>query len=117
MRKRRDLGQPSDIAFLLIIFFLLLAGITATQSFDLSLLNTTNTQDLAEKNITITMNKDGALILAGQPLQRSELLRTLHSKTHLKLIIAEATQWQNVVDLLAVLETHPVASLSLEVSE
>ncbi len=37
MRKRKELGQSSDIAFLLIIFFLLLSGVTASHSLDLQI--------------------------------------------------------------------------------
>lgn len=116
MRKRRDLGQPSDIAFLLIIFFLLLAGITATQSLDLTLLQTSKSQNLTEQTLTITVNADGSLSSGDQTLLKADFIASLHTKTHLNLSIEASTEWQLVVDLLSILEQHPVASLSLEVA-
>ncbi|HKM08280.1 MAG TPA: biopolymer transporter ExbD, partial [Sphaerochaeta sp.] len=64
MRKRRDLGQPSDIAFLLIIFFLLLAGINTTQSIAL---NTNSSKASLEDTVVLQalLTHEGRLLLEG----------------------------------------------------
>lgn len=115
MRKRKELGQSSDIAFLLIIFFLLLSGVTASHSLDLQIPKTSVLVGDAEETIAITLKQDGSIIYHERILQTSELPSVLNQKPHLTLAIESKTDWQTVVSLLSMLEQYPLGSLSLEV--
>lgn len=115
MRKRRELGQSSDIAFLLIIFFLLLAGVTASHTLDLQIPRTSILVGEAEEIIAITLKQDGSIIYQERILQTSELPSVLNQKPHLTLSIESKTDWQTVVSLLSTLQQYPLSSLSLEV--
>ncbi len=116
MRKRRDLGQPSDIAFLLIIFFLLLAGINTTQSIALH----TNTSDTSQTDTTVLqalLTQQGTILLEDQSHTPLEFARMLTPTTTLHLRVEAETSWQQVVDLLSLTEQRQIASLSLTLAE
>ena len=112
MRKRRDLGQPSDIAFLLIIFFLLLAGINTTQSIALHI---STSKEAKEDTVALQalLTQQGALLLDDQAYTPLEFARTLTPNTILHLQIEAETSWQQVVDLLSLTEQRQIAGLSL----
>ena len=112
MRKRRDLGQPSDIAFLLIIFFLLLAGITTTQSIAL---NTSTSKVIKEDTIALQalLTQQGIILLENQAYTPFEFAIQLTPNTTLHLQVEAETSWQQVVDLLSLTEQRQIAGLSL----
>ena len=116
MRKRRDLGQPSDIAFLLIIFFLLLAGINTTQSIALH----TNTSDTSQTDTVVLqalLTQQGVLLLEDQIYTPLEFANMLTPNTTLHLRVEAETSWQQVVDLLSLTEQRMIAALSLTMAE
>jgi len=116
MRKRRDLGQPSDIAFLLIIFFLLLAGINTTQSLALH----TNTSDASQTDPAVLqalLTQQGTILLEDQSYTPLEFARRLTPNTTLHLRVEAETSWQQVVDLLSLTEQRQLAGLSLTMDE
>jgi len=116
MRKRRDLGQPSDIAFLLIIFFLLLAGITTTQSIALH----TNTSKEAQQDRVVLqalLTQQGSILLEDQAYTPFEFAIQLTPNTTLHLQVEEETSWQQVVDLLSLTEQRQIAGLSLTMAD
>ena len=110
MRKRRDLGQPSDIAFLLIIFFLLLAGINTTQA--LALRTGTESQK-KEVPLRALLTQEGTILLDDQFYSPFEFALKLNPNTTLHLQVEEETSWQQVVDLLSLTEQRQIAGLSL----
>ncbi len=112
MRKRRDLGQPSDIAFLLIIFFLLLAGINTTQS--IALHSAANNEKQTDSSVLhALLTQQGTIVVENQPYTPLEFARELNSNTTLHLQVEEQTSWQQVVDLLSLTEQRQIAGLSL----
>lgn len=116
MRKRRDLGQPSDIAFLLIIFFLLLAGINTTQSIALH----TNTSKEAQQDRVVLqalLTQQGTILLEDQSYSPFEFALKLNPSTTLHLSVEEETSWQQVVDLLALTKQKQIKGLSLTLAE
>lgn len=115
MRKRKELGQSSDIAFLLIIFFLLLSGVAASHSLDLNISRSAILVGEAQEHLELTLKQDGILLFQERALSNSELTPFLNQKPHLTLTIESKTDWQTVVSLLSILEQYPLSSLSLEV--
>ena len=114
MRKRREIGQSSDIAFLLIIFFLLLAGIATTHSISIELPEDNTAHIIDNASQTLKLLKDGSTILDEQVISRTALPTHLNANTHLLIEIEEETIWQEVVSLLALIEQLGVESLNLE---
>lgn len=115
MRKRRELGQSSDIAFLLIIFFLLLSGVTASHSLDLNTSNSSILVGEAQEHLELTLKQDETVLFQDRVLNNAELTPFLNQKPHLTLSIEAKTDWQTVVSFLSLLEQYPLSSLSLEV--
>lgn len=114
MRKRRDLGQPSDIAFLLIIFFLLLAGINTSQSIALRLGTESQKQEVP---LHALLTQQGTILLDDQFYSPFEFALKLVPNTTLHLQVEEATSWQQVVDLLSLTEQRQIAGLSLTLAD
>ena len=116
MRKRRDLGQPSDIAFLLIIFFLLLAGINTTQSIAL---HTSTSKEALQDTVVLQalLTQQGSILLENQRYTPFEFAIQLTPNTTLHLQVEEETSWQQVVDLLSLTEQRQIAGLSLTMSK
>lgn len=115
MRKRKELGQSSDIAFLLIIFFLLLSGVAASHSLDLNVSRSAILVGEAQEHIALTLKHDGTLLFQDRVLQNAELTPFLNQEPHLSLAIEAETDWQTVVSLLSMLKQYPLSSLSLQV--
>ena len=115
MRNKRNLGLSSDIAFLLIIFFLLLAGISTSQSFTINLEQETKkgTETLIHKNLKLL--EDGSLFLDEKAISYAHLAKAISEETHVSLYIKENTPYQIVVQLLSSLEGANPGSLVLEV--
>lgn len=116
MRKRRDLGQPSDIAFLLIIFFLLLAGINTSQSIAL---HTSTSKESLQDTVTLQalLTEQGTLLLDDQFYTPLEFAMKLTPNTTLHLQVEADTSWQQVVDLLSLTEQRQIVGLSLTMSK
>jgi len=116
MRKRRDLGQPSDIAFLLIIFFLLLAGITTTQSIAL---HTSTSKEIQKDTVVVQalLSQQGAIQIEGESYAPFEFAARLTPNTTLHLQVQAETSWQQVVDILSLTEQRHIAGLSLSMAE
>ncbi|NCC64784.1 MAG: hypothetical protein EOM15_09025 [Spirochaetia bacterium] len=115
MRNRKSPGLSSDIAFLLIIFFLLLAGISTSQSLTVNLEKETKngTDTLITK--TLELLEDGSLFLDEKAITYADLAKAIAEDTHVSLYIKENTPYQIVVQLLSSLEVANPGSLVLEV--
>ena len=115
-KKRRDLGQTSDIAFLLIIFFLLLSGISSSHTLSLELPSHTSTSTTTEEATlqTLTLTRNGALSLNKQTTSLSQLPTLVTHTTDLILEVEDETTWQEVVSTLAAIQQLQPVSLELE---
>ncbi len=116
MRKRTDLGQPSDIAFLLIIFFLLLAGINTTQSIALHTKATTAPQT-GSVVVQALLTREGTVVLENETHTPFSFAQKLTNGTNLYLQVEAETSWQQVVDLLSLTEQRRIAGLSLTLAD
>lgn len=110
-RRRKELAQPSDIAFLLIIFFLLLVGVDTTRSIDAEMGKGAAQR---KETITVTIYDDGSLSQNADRISPSELGTHLTELTSLHLCIEPETSWQHVVDILSLAEQHGVGAISME---
>ncbi len=117
MRKRRDVGQPSDIAFLLIIFFVLMAGVTISHGFEIDLLSASGHTPKMSENVQLVLMGDGTILHDGRIVQADGLSFLMTSESTIHVLIEENTPWQLVVDLFSKIERHAVSSLSLELLE
>jgi len=115
MRKRPDLAQSSDIAFLLILFFLILAtlGQAKVLTLDLPEHEMVPSSHYTE-TLTVTLHHDGRTTTDTNELTHKDLIGLLSQKPHLLLSIEEETPWQEVVTLLSLLEQYPPKSLQME---
>ncbi len=114
MRKRKELAQPSDIAFLLIIFFLLLAGIGASRAIPFKVESSTGGEDTTKKTLSVTLREDGSVTTSTGVQEIEQLAAELDSATRLTLLVEGQTRWQQVVHTLSLLSQSPVASMTLE---
>lgn len=113
MRKKyRTLGEPSDIAFLLIIFFLLMVGVS--DEHVLTLFRESEVAPSEKIPLVIEVQSDGSLIKEGKVISKEQLRKEALNYSELHLHISETCRWQEVVTLLAEVEELSIG-LSLEV--
>lgn len=111
-RKQHAVGQPGDIAFLLIIFFLVLIGLQGARSIELS----GGGQSMAEGlgTLSIILLADGTIVQGESSIPIDELSRTIAHYDSLHLQVAGEALWQDVVTVLSIADEHRTA-VSLEV--
>jgi len=111
-RKQHAVGQPGDIAFLLIIFFLVLIGLQGARSIELSV----GGQSVAEGlgTLSIILQADGTIVQGESSIPLDELSRTITHYDTLHLRVAREAVWQDVVTVLAIADEHRT-TVSLEV--
>lgn len=112
-RRKQELAQPSDIAFLLIIFFLLLAGIEVSRSLDLQGGNEIHAQI---HPIILTIHSNGELTSGHTATSLAELEGLLDGGTSLSVFVEGETLWQDVVDVLSVAQRQQVSSIKVEMT-
>lgn len=113
MRKRRELAQPSDIAFLLIIFFLLLAGVGASRALPL-VIASSGGEEGPHRHLTVTLREDGTLLTSGSVIDEEKVAALLSPGIRITLLIEPRTRWQQVVHTLSLATDVPSASVTLE---
>ncbi|WP_320128310.1 biopolymer transporter ExbD [uncultured Sphaerochaeta sp.] len=109
-RRRQDLAQPSDIAFLLIIFFLLLAGVAASQSLDLKI---GPSSKKTIENLVLTLHQDGSLSEGDTPTTLNEIAKQMANTTNLTVLVEQETPWQEIVDILSFAQNQATPSVQL----
>ena len=115
MRKRPDLAQSSDIAFLLILFFLILATLGQAKALTLDLPEQETTTLFINTELhSIILHHDGRITSDATDLSHSGLIKLLSQRPHLLLSIEEETPWQEVVTILSLIEQYPPESLQME---
>ncbi|AEV29192.1 biopolymer transport protein [Sphaerochaeta pleomorpha str. Grapes] len=112
-RRKQELAQPSDIAFLLIIFFLLLSGIEVSKSLDLQSGNKIQTQS---ESISLTIHSNGEMSNGNTQTSLAELEGLLNEGTSLSVFVEGEALWQAVVDVLSIAQRHQVASILVEMA-
>ncbi len=117
MRNRRNLGQPSDIAFLLIIFFLLLSGIASSGSIPISLGSSETIATPGGALISLTILGDGTILLGDETQELQSIAKHIEPAKHVSITVERNTSWQHVVSLLSIIEQQSKASFSLELSD
>ncbi|MDR2149876.1 MAG: biopolymer transporter ExbD [Spirochaetaceae bacterium] len=131
-RRRRhgiaDSSASSDIAFLLIIYFLVIAGFTVNKGFLLGLPAKESTRIVKPQNvIRFRLDKDGTLWYKDAPLDFSgaeQELRGLfgeepdQSDMVVSLSIASQAPWQSVVSFVELLQAKiGIQSFSFKMDE
>ena len=111
-RKQHAVGQPGDIAFLLIIFFLVLIGLQGARNIELSVGGQSVADGLGP--LSIILLADGTIVQGESSIPLNELSRTIANYDTLYLKVAGEAAWQDVVTVLAIADEHRTA-VSLEV--
>ena len=117
-------GSLNDLSFLLIIFFIVIAGFNVNKGFLLNLPSkekpvVVNTEDIFK----CSLKADGSLFLDGQPVKISELsgkieekLRTWPNLTFLLSIDGDCA-YQNVVDVISTIRKCRVENFSFRMTD
>lgn len=107
MRRTRDsIGQSSDIAFLLIIFFLLLSGLSGTRSVGLSVEQSSHPSERTP--LHLFMGEDGSVRWQDTTLPSEEVPSILREHGELHLSVDESCAWQHVVHILSLAEASGI---------
>jgi biopolymer transport protein ExbD len=118
-RSISDSGASSDIAFLLIIYFIVIAGFNVNKGF-LMTLPAKNSQRLIQKDELLRFNLDGSggLLLRGEPCNFSIAEREIragiavHPILAVLLTVDPQAPWQQVVSFVELAQDLQVDSFS-----
>ena len=126
-RKRATIAETSassDVAFLLIIYFLVITGFNINQGFLLNLPAKNSTRlVLKDELIRLEMDRNGALFYEGTELTLAEaekdirLAVTEHPNLALVLSIDGEAPWQQVVSFVELAQKLKVDSFSFNMKE
>jgi biopolymer transport protein ExbD len=89
------MASMADIAFLLIIFFLLTSTFARDRGLDIKLPRAATSQQLPKQAVTVQIGRDGELRLNGQPVQPQQFQQALAAalaKTSLKKVNVRADE-------------------------
>ena len=112
-KQRKSVAQPSDIAFLLIIFFLLLAGIDTSQTLELTMGSSGRESG---SGLQVRVNAAEEIFVAQQRIGAKQLVQAIPPGSSVSLMVEAGTSWQTVITLLDLLEAIPLEGLSVEMS-
>lgn len=112
-------GALNDLSFLLIIFFIVIAGFNVNKGFLLNLPSkekpiVVNTNDI----LKCDMDQNGALFLDGQEIKLEALSKKISEKLRIQpnmtflLTINPETHYQNVIDVVAAIRKLKVENFS-----
>ncbi|MCQ2242279.1 biopolymer transporter ExbD [Treponema sp.] len=116
-------GSLNDLSFLLIIFFIVIAGFNVNKGFLLNLPSkdkpiVVNTQDI----LKCSLSRDGKLFLDGSEIELGDLSKKVSEKlvtwpnmTFLLTIDPDAS-YQNVVDVISVIRKLKVENFSFRMN-
>jgi biopolymer transport protein ExbD len=129
--KLRRRGTPfsessasSDIAFLLIIYFIVIAGFNVNRGFLMNL-PARDSQRLILKDelLRFDMNAAGDLAFQGEPVEPAEAERTIRAASALRpnlavvLSIDRGAPWQRVVSFVELAQNLEIQSFSFNLKE
>ena len=112
-------GALNDLSFLLIIFFIVIAGFNVNKGFLLNLPSkdkpiVVNTNDI----LKCELDQSGALFLDGQEIQMEQLSQKISAKLKSQpnmtflLTIDPETPYQNVIDVISAIRKLKVENFS-----
>jgi len=112
-------GALNDLSFLLIIFFIVIAGFNVNKGFLLNLPSkekpiVVNTNDI----LKCELDQNGALFLDGKNIKMEELSQKISAKLKTQpnmtflLTINPETRYQNVIDVVAAIRKLKVENFS-----
>ncbi|MDR2375730.1 MAG: biopolymer transporter ExbD [Treponema sp.] len=126
-RKRKalgDSGASSDIAFLLIIYFIVIAGFNVNKGFLLTLpAKDSQRLILRDELFRFYLDSGGGLMLRGEPCDLAAAEReirqgmALYPNTAVLLTVDPLTPWQAVVDFVELAQDLEVDSFSFVMGE
>ncbi|SEQ14605.1 outer membrane transport energization protein ExbD [Solimonas aquatica] len=108
-----------DLAYVLLVIFIIMTT-ASVQGVKVNLPKASNQPSLAKpKTVAITINNEGKIFMDAVPVSREELAQRLKQKKaenpDLPVIVRgdSATQYQNVIDVLALLGELDITQLGL----
>jgi biopolymer transport protein ExbD len=108
-----------DLAYVLLVIFIIMTT-ASVQGVKVNLPKASNQPSLAKpKTVAITINNEGKIFMDAVPVSREELASRLRQKKaenpDLPVIVRgdSATQYQNVIDVLALLGELEITQLGL----
>jgi biopolymer transport protein ExbD len=126
-RKRIDIaesGALSDLAFLLIIFFIVIAVFTINTGFVLGLPRKDSAKIVnVEDILKITLREDGSLEHDNEPISQTDLQSMISRQLAVRpnmtlfLTIDPMTPYQNVVDIIEFVRKNEVENFSFRMLE
>jgi biopolymer transport protein ExbD len=121
-RKRRgfeDTSASSDIAFLLIIYFIVIAGFNVNKGFLINLPAKDSTRLILKDDLLrFELDRSGALLFQGEPLDHAtaerEIRNAVASRPNLAVILTVdgSAPWQQVVSFVELAQRLEVESFS-----
>ncbi|MDR2078106.1 MAG: biopolymer transporter ExbD [Treponema sp.] len=114
-----DSGASSDIAFLLIIYFIVIAGFNINYGFLMNLPEKDSTRLILKDDLMrFELDRTGSLLYQGEAVnqaaaeQRIRLAVTLRPNLAVVLSVAPETPWQRVVSFVELVQSLNVDSFS-----
>lgn len=127
-RTKRSLFEPtsvlSDLAFLLIIYFIVIAGFNINKGFLMNLPAKDSTRMLLKDDILrYELSETGNILYDGHILSREEAEKNIsvaisaHPNLSLLLMVSPRAPWQNVVSFVEIAEKLSVDAFSFKISD
>jgi biopolymer transport protein ExbD len=117
-------SASSDIAFLLIIYFIVIAGFNVNQGFLMNLpARDSRRLILKDDLLRFDMNAEGNLAFQGEPVEAEEAERTIRAAAALRpnlavvLSIDGGAPWQRVVSFVEMAQKLEIQSFSFNKKE
>ena len=112
----------SDMAFLLIIYFIIIAGFNVNRGFLLNLPKKDSVLLVPrDELLRFSLNESGSLFFLGTPLSYDEARKKIHTaiaghpNTAVILSIDEKAPWQSVVSFVELAQENKVDSFSFSI--
>jgi biopolymer transport protein ExbD len=123
-RKFDDSAATSDIAFLLIIYFIVIAGFSNNKGFLMNLPAKDSTRIVAKKDLLrYELDGTGAVIYNGNPVDIKTVEQDIRNGTAqnpnlaLALTVSPDAPWQSVVSFVELAQKLKVESFSFKMRE
>jgi biopolymer transport protein ExbD len=117
-------SASSDVAFLLIIYFIVIAGFNVNKGFLMNLPAKDSTRLILKDDLLrAELDENGTVILQGEEIGWNEAEReiqaaiSLHPNLALVLTIAPGTAWQNVVTFVEMAQKLQVDTFSFSMKK
>lgn len=119
-----DSGAMSDLAFLLIIYFMVIAGFQLNQGFLLGLPERGSTTWVEQDDLAVVyMSRSGELSMQGEAYLPEQMQERIYKASQqqpnmtVQLRIAPLAEYQHVVDFIAMIHRLEVDNFSFRMQE